>query len=171
MPEVNRSMLERGSAHPVQSARPAGVAVRLGARAFDFFLALIVVISGSLIPGARETATATTVSFWSVAFAVSVTEGGLVYRWGRTPGMALCGLRISTADGARVPLWRATFRAAGVWTSIMLGCFASGAAGPIILLVALAIMVGPMIARGDRRGGHDLITGTFVTRVTSGRFS
>ena len=123
--------------------------------------------SGSLVPGARETSIATTVSFWSVALTISLVEASLLTRWGRTPGMALSGLEVSTRNGERVAFWRAAVRAAVVWMSIMLGCFVNGAAGPVILVVALATLVGPMVVRDDHRGGHDLITGTTVTRATT----
>ena len=58
-----------------------------------------------------------------------------------------------------------------VWISIMVGCFESGTAGPIVLATSVAAMLGPMILRVDERGAHDLIAGTRVTRTpASGRF-
>ena len=161
---MNASAPTRGTARPRRSTRAGTATLRLGARAFDFVLALIVVTVGSLVPGASESSAATIASFVLVAFAVSAIEAVLLSRWGRTPGMALCGLHVSMADGSRVPVWRAWLRSAVVWTSVMAGCFVGGGAGPAILVVTLTLMIGPMVVRGDQRGGHDLLAGTRVDR-------
>jgi uncharacterized RDD family membrane protein YckC len=150
----------------VRHVRPLGlscVARRLGARAVDAFIVLVVVLVGSLVPGSSESATATTVNFALVALAVSICEGCLVRWWGRTPGAALFGLAITTAEGQRVPAWRATLRAACVWVGLMAGGFVAGALGASILAVALVALIGPMVARDDHRGLHDLIAGTTVS--------
>ena len=141
----------------------ANVGLRLVARAVDFFLVLVVVAVGSLIPGTSETSTATAVSFSLVAIGVSIYEACLLRWWGRTPGKALFGLSVMTTNGQRVPLWRGVLRAAIVWVGIMLGGVVTRPAGPVILAVALASMVGPMLVRDDHRGLHDLITGTVVS--------
>ena len=102
-------------------------------------------------------------SFALVAVAVSIYEACLLRWWGRTPGKALFGLSVMTTNGQRVPLWRGVLRAAIVWVGIMLGGVVTRPAGPVILAVALASMVGPMLVRDDHRGLHDLITGTVVS--------
>jgi uncharacterized RDD family membrane protein YckC len=55
-------------------------------------------------------------------------------------------------------------RAAIVWIGIMLAGYLNGVAAPLVLLVAVATTIGPMFVRADRRGGHDLVAGTFVTK-------
>jgi uncharacterized RDD family membrane protein YckC len=77
--------------------------------------------------------------------------------------MALFGLRVSTAGGP-VPLWRGVPRAAIVWIGIMLAGYLNGVAAPLTLVVLLSTTIGPMFIRRDRRGAHDLVTGTFVSK-------
>jgi uncharacterized RDD family membrane protein YckC len=150
----------------VRPVRPIGLSVvglRLGARAADACIVLAVLLVGSLVPGSSESAAATTVNFVLVALAVSICEGSLVRWWGRTPGMALYGLTITTTEGQQVSARRATLRAGCVWFGVMVGGFVAGAVGAAILAAALAALIGPMVARGDHRGLHDLIAGTMVS--------
>ena len=149
----------------VVSVTPATLIVRVGARAVDVFVVLVVVVVGSLVPGGSETSTATAVSFGLVAVAVSVFEACLLRWWGRTPGMALFGLSVTTTTGRRVPLWRGMVRAAIVWSAVMLGGIVTGVAAAIILISTFGALIGPMIARTDHRGLHDLITATVVVRA------
>lgn len=61
---------------------------------------------------------------------------------GRTPGMALLGLRVATLRGVRLDPLRATLRA-----------------------VLLALLVPALVTDPDRRGLHDRVAGTVVVRA------
>ena len=155
-------MQEHADTTRVRSAVTAGVAARCFARASDALIVLVIAVVGSLVPGAAETPTATAVNCALVAVAVVIAEALMVARWGRTPGKALFGLTVVTTDGGRVPFVRALVRAAMIWVTTILGGFVLGTAGPEVLVGGFACLAGPMLARRDHRGLHDIVTGTDV---------
>jgi len=143
--------------------------VRLLARAVDCQFVLVIAVVGSLVPGSSETATATAVSCALFAIVVSIVEAGMLRRWGRTPGKAMFGLSVVTARGGPIPLSRSLARAAMIWVTPIVGGFVSGSAGPVVLTGALSCLAGPMAFRRDRRGLHELATGTWVVLAAGPR--
>jgi uncharacterized RDD family membrane protein YckC len=140
----------------------AGIPVRLAARAVDVFVVLVVLLVGSLVPGGSESATATWATAGLVAVGITFCEAGLLRLYGRTPGMALLGLRVVTPTGTPLTMWRAVLRAALVWSEVVAVGVLPGATGAATLTVVLLGLIAPMRIRRDHRGLHDLIAGSVV---------
>ena len=134
----------------------AGITVRLGARAVDTFIVLVALSAGSLVPGGSESATATWATVGLVALSVTIGEACLLKLYGRTPGMALLGLRVVTPSGDPLSMPRVVLRAALVWSAVVAVGALPGATGAVTLAVVLIGLVAPMTVRRDRRGLHDL---------------
>jgi uncharacterized RDD family membrane protein YckC len=141
----------------------AGITVRFAARAVDVFIVLVALSAGSLVPGGSESATATWATVGLVALSVTICEACLLRLYGRTPGMALFGLRVVAPSGRTLCAPRAVLRSALVWSAIVAVGALPGAIGAVTLAVVLVGLVVPMAVRRDRRGLHDLAARSVVT--------
>lgn len=117
---------------------PAGFGRRFLALLIDWALCLV---AGSFLADPRAVA-------WPPVLVLILINTLGIGLFGRTPGMALAGLRcLSIRDGGAIGLGRAVIRA-----------------------VLLALLIPAMIMDGDRRGLHDRAAGSVVVlRPPSGR--
>jgi uncharacterized RDD family membrane protein YckC len=143
---------------------PAPFLQRIVARVLDTWLQLMAIFVVSLAVGVVFSIeeTANPVSFVVSAAGVTIVEATVLHRWGRTPAMALFGLRVVGRDGGPVSWGAAARRTAVLWVLLMAGPYAGGRFGPLLLAVALVALLGTAVLRSDRRGLHDLVGGTRV---------
>jgi uncharacterized RDD family membrane protein YckC len=151
-----------GAGSPVGEREPAcaGAVTRLTAHVVDLAVLSVVSTVGAVaatflvavvtghqlgVAGDRELAGAALVLWWVAYF------GGSWALAGRTPGMALLGLRVVRPDGARAGLRPSLVRALTFPLSVAL-----------LGLGFVGILVHP-----QRRALHDLLAGTVVVYVVS----
>jgi len=138
----------------------AGFGVRLVAFLVDEMILGIPLLLGGLVwmamsVGGSSPAKAATSAAWAWVLGTSYSFLSLVYYvafwggWGKTPGKSLLGLVVRTADG-KTPIGypRALLRLLGYGCSFAL----------------LGLGFVPILLSEDRRGLHDRIAGTRVTR-------
>jgi hypothetical protein len=118
------------AAFDLHEVEPAGFGRRFGALLIDWALCLV---ASSLYADPRVVA-------WPPVLALIVLNTLGIGLFGKTPGMALAGLRcISIIDGGAIGLARAFVRA-----------------------ILLALLIPAIIMDGDRRGLHDRAAGSYV---------
>jgi uncharacterized RDD family membrane protein YckC len=111
-------------------AQPASFGRRLGALLIDWALCLMV---SAFFADPRLVA-------WPPVAVLIVLDTVCIGLFGRTPGMALAGVRcVSIVDGGAIGLGRALLRS-----------------------VLLALFIPALIMNGDRRGLHDRAAGSIV---------
>lgn len=124
-----------------ETAPLASIGTRFGALVIDTII--LGIIAGLLFAGLKED---------SFAFNLLVTAA---YQWffltnwdGQTPGKRLLGIRVVKLDGSRVNGTDALIRAVGYFLNTM-----------VVMLGWLWAFISP-----DKRGWHDLLSGTVVIR-------
>lgn len=148
------------SAHPsppsAASGRPAHLGWRLFALVYDFFPALALWFATSalvlVVRGGEPVVPGSLASWFELALLWAVTGFYVVYSWhrgGQTLGMRPWRLKVLGADGRRPPLRALMLRYAIATVSL--------AAAGLGLLWCLVDR--------DRRGWHDLASGTVLVRL------
>ena len=138
---------------------------RIGARIVDVVIVVTTAFVVALVIGAPEPA-----SVWAsvvVLAAIAAYEATATRGWGATPGKAWLGLAVTTVSGDRPGWWRGFLRAALLWGGLSVAFFIVGWVEAVVLAAAVALFVGPVVLRADRRGPHDLVAGTMVVATTT----
>ncbi len=149
-------MPEHPSPPSAERARPAHLGWRLFALVYDFFPALALWFATSalvlLVRGGEPVVPGSLASWFELALLWAVTGFYAVFSWyrgGQTLGMRPWRLKVLQADGRRPPLRALVLRYAVATLSLL--------AGGLGLLWCLVDR--------DRRGWHDLASGTVLVRL------